>query len=52
VLFREESKNTASSRAVAKHNKENGMMESQHPEAFFCGRRLGVPVKNLSEPGN
>jgi len=27
-------------------------MESQHPEAFFCGRRLGVPVKNLSEPGN
>lgn len=46
MLFRKESKNTASSIAVAKHNKENGMMESQHSEAFFCGWRLGgVPVK-------
>jgi len=46
VLFRKESKNTASSRAVAKHNKENGIMESQRSEAFFCGWRLGgVPVR-------
>lgn len=46
MLFRTESKNTASSIAVAKHNKENGMMESQHSEAFFCGWRLGgVPVR-------
>jgi len=40
VLFRKESKNTASSRAVAKHNRENGMMESQHPEAFSAGEDL------------
>jgi len=40
VLFRKESKNTASSRAVAKHNKENGMMEPQHSEAFSVGGDL------------
>jgi len=49
VLFRKESKNTASSRAVAKHNKENGMMEPQHPEAFFLWEWWS---ENLSQPAS
>ena len=46
MLFRKESKNTASSGAVAKHYRENGVMESQQdPEAFSVGGDLVSPVK-------